>query len=48
VELVEHADGILLRPTGKQYDLKTLLQAVRPENLHKAEETGEAVGKEAW
>jgi antitoxin MazE len=48
VELIEHEEGILLRPAGKRYDLKTLLKGVRADNLHRAEETGKAMGKEAW
>ena len=48
VELVDHADGILLRPAAKRYELKELLEGVNKDNLHEAEETGPPAGKEAW
>jgi antitoxin MazE len=48
VELTEHAEGILLRPAGMNYELDELLKGIRPGNLHKPVETGESKGKEVW
>lgn len=48
VELTEHVDGILLRPTGLSYDLKELLSGIRPDNQHQPVETGQPMGKEIW
>ncbi|MEX0331102.1 MAG: AbrB/MazE/SpoVT family DNA-binding domain-containing protein [Puniceicoccaceae bacterium] len=48
VELTEEGDVILLRRTGKRYELAELLKGVRPGNRHSEVETGEPVGKEAW
>jgi antitoxin MazE len=48
IELIEHAEGILLRPASKRYELNDLLKKVRPGNLHTSIDTGAPVGKEAW
>ena len=48
IVLTEHAEGILLRPAGLRYDLKELLNGIRPDNQHKPVATGEPKGKEVW
>ena len=48
MELVEHVEGILLRPVAKRHELKTLLKGVKPGNLHTTIETGPPAGREAW
>lgn len=49
VELIEQADGLLLRPSRKKtYDLDKLLSGVTKENLHPEVSSAEARGREAW
>lgn len=45
------ADGrrIVIEPVKRtEYDLKTLLSGITPENLHDETDFGKPVGKEAW
>jgi antitoxin component of MazEF toxin-antitoxin module len=38
-----------MRPTNRRkYELKALLDQINSRNLHRAVDTGEAVGRESW
>ncbi|NOY22686.1 MAG: AbrB/MazE/SpoVT family DNA-binding domain-containing protein [Acidobacteria bacterium] len=49
VELQVRRGKIILLPIRPgQYDLEELLEAIKPEHLHKELDTGSPVGREVW
>ena len=48
VEVIEHEEGILLRPATTSYDLSKLLEGIQPSNVHSSIETSKRTGKEVW
>jgi antitoxin MazE len=48
VEITVSRGGLLIRPAGKRYSLKDLLEGVNPSNRHDEVSTGERVGREVW
>ena len=46
--MVQNGRLVVQAKKAPQYQLSTLLKTVSRKNLHKAVDTGEAVGKEAW
>lgn len=49
VDLTVQDGELIVRPQRlPKYNLKDLLQAVTPRNVHKEIDTGDAVGREVW
>jgi len=49
VEIIEKAEGLLLRPATKEtYDLNELLKGITKENVHEEVSTGTSRGRESW
>ena len=48
VDISLESGRIVIAPRARKYELKDLLKAVKPGNLHEAIDTGPPVGREAW
>lgn len=48
VELRVEADGLLVRPARRRYQLSALIRKITPSNRHRETGWGKPVGKEVW
>jgi len=48
VELCVEAEGLLVRPAKRRYQLSALIRKITPSNRHAETDWGRPVGKEAW
>ena len=49
VDVSVQGDSIVISPVRRRrYDLKAMLEAITPENVHPEFTSGKAVGKEEW
>lgn len=49
VDISVRGGDLLVRPLrARRYNLRSLVKAITPKNVHEAVETGPPVGREAW
>ena len=48
VELRVEAEGLLVRPARRRYQLSTLVRKITPSNRHAETDWGKPAGKEVW
>ncbi|HEY3762105.1 MAG TPA: AbrB/MazE/SpoVT family DNA-binding domain-containing protein [Verrucomicrobiae bacterium] len=48
VELKVDANGLLIRPAKRRYQLSGLVRKITPSNRHQETDWGKRSGKEAW
>lgn len=48
VDLSIEEGELVIRPTRRRYDLRSLVNAINKSNIHESIDTGEPVGREDW